>query len=120
MEALKQPELGQTIIKLRQEKQLTQEELVEMCNLNVRTLQRIEAGEVTPRDYTLRSIFNALEFDIDAVAGKVQKRAAISRLQLAWIAGVIYFILGLFETAVDYIRFDEEITVYFTFIYWRE
>ncbi len=118
MEAvLKQPELGQTITRLRQEKQLTQEELVEMCNLNVRTLQRIEAGEVTPRDYTLRSLFNALEYDIEAVVGKVQRRSAIGRLQIAWIAGGVYFILGLFELVVDYIRFEEEITVYFSLIY---
>jgi len=47
---MKQPQLGQTILTLRQEKKITQEELVERCNLNVRTLQRIEAGEVTPRD----------------------------------------------------------------------
>jgi len=60
---MKQPELGKKIIELRKNKGLTQEELVEKCNLNVRTLQRIESGEVNPRDYTKKSIFAALNYD---------------------------------------------------------
>ena len=47
---MKQPQLGHKILELRKAKGLTQEELVEMCNLNVRTLQRIEAGEVDKGD----------------------------------------------------------------------
>lgn len=62
---IQQPELGQKIADLRKAKGLTQEELVEKCNLNVRTLQRIESGEATPRTYTLRSIFEALEYSFD-------------------------------------------------------
>ncbi|RXK80726.1 helix-turn-helix domain-containing protein [Filimonas effusa] len=59
-----QPGLGQKIARLRKAKGLTQEELVEKCHLNVRTLQRIEAGEVTPRSYTIRLILNELGQDI--------------------------------------------------------
>lgn len=57
---MQQPALGKKIAKLRKAKGLTQEELVEKCNLSVRTLQRIEAGEVTPRSYTIKLIFSAL------------------------------------------------------------
>lgn len=57
---MQQPNLGKKIAKLRKAKGLTQEELVEKCNLSVRTLQRIEAGEVTPRSYTIKLIFTAL------------------------------------------------------------
>ena len=53
---MKQPELGKKISELRKEKGLTQEELVDKCNISVRTLQRIESGEVTPRSYTLKTI----------------------------------------------------------------
>jgi len=60
---MKQPQLGQKILTLRQEKGLTQEELVERCHVSVRTIQRIEAGEVTPRNYTVKSILNALDCD---------------------------------------------------------
>lgn len=59
---MNQPELGKMIAELRKAKGLTQEELVEKCNLSVRTLQRIESGEVTPRSYTLKAIFAALEY----------------------------------------------------------
>jgi transcriptional regulator with XRE-family HTH domain len=45
---IQQPNLGKKIAKLRKAKGLTQEELVEKCNISVRTLQRIEAGEVAP------------------------------------------------------------------------
>ncbi|MDO3696040.1 helix-turn-helix transcriptional regulator [Wenyingzhuangia sp. chi5] len=60
---MKQPELGQKVLELRKEKGLTQEELVEKCNINVRTLQRIESGEVNPRSFTIKLIFNALDYD---------------------------------------------------------
>ena len=63
---MKQPELGIYIAQLRKEKGLTQEELVERCNINVRTIQRIEAGEVSPRSYTIKNILEVLgkSFDI--------------------------------------------------------
>src|SRR5690606_4394578 len=65
IKTMKQPELGRKITLLRKEKGLTQEELVERCNLSVRTLQRIEAGEVTPRIYTIKLIIEVLELDFE-------------------------------------------------------
>ncbi len=59
---MKQPELGRKIAELRKAKGLTQEELVDQCNLSVRTLQRIEAGDVTPRSHTIRVILDALDY----------------------------------------------------------
>jgi transcriptional regulator with XRE-family HTH domain len=53
---------GKKIADLRKAKGLTQEELVEKCNISVRTLQRIESGEGSPRSYTLRIIFDALDY----------------------------------------------------------
>lgn len=37
-----------------------QEVLVQKCHINVRTIQRIEAGEVHPGSYTIKSILNVL------------------------------------------------------------
>jgi transcriptional regulator with XRE-family HTH domain len=62
---IQQPELGKKIADYRKAKGLTQEELVDKCNLSVRTLQRIEAGVVTPRTYTVRLIFEALDITYD-------------------------------------------------------
>ncbi len=61
---MNQPELGKKIAELRKAKGFTQEELVEKCNLSVRTLQRIESGDVTPRSYTRKIIFAALDYSI--------------------------------------------------------
>lgn len=62
---MKQPELGLKISQLRKQKGFTQEELVDQCNINVRTLQRIESGEVTPRSYTIKTILSALDYDYE-------------------------------------------------------
>ena len=61
---MKQPELGKKIADLRKVQGLTQEELVDRCNLSVRTLQRIESGEVVPRSHTIRVIFAALDYKV--------------------------------------------------------
>jgi transcriptional regulator with XRE-family HTH domain len=67
---IQQPELGKKIIDLRKARGLTQEELVEKCNLSVRTLQRIEAGEVTPRPITIKLIFEALDVSFEITEGE--------------------------------------------------
>ncbi|WP_420573237.1 helix-turn-helix domain-containing protein [Kordia sp.] len=64
---IQQPELGKKIVAFRKAKGYTQEELVEKCNLNVRTLQRIEAGEVTPRTSTIKLIFEALDIEFESI-----------------------------------------------------
>jgi DNA-binding XRE family transcriptional regulator len=60
---MKQPELGKKILELRKQKGFTQEELVAQCNINVRTIQRIEAADVSPRSYTVKAILEVLGFD---------------------------------------------------------
>lgn len=129
---MKQPELGRKIASLRSEKRLTQEELVAMCNISVRTIQRIESGEVTPRDFTVKAIFNALGADLDQVspdeAAKneiedkrretnnianlifldgVKPSIQLTRfiLNASWITGIIYFVLRFFEGYFELNRF---------------
>lgn len=123
-----QPELGKKIAELRKAKGLTQEELVDLCNISVRTIQRIETGEVTPRSYTVKTILGALGYDLSRfsdVGDEASKRAwwekllwvgedlnaptalARRRLSLAWICGVAYFFLGIPESIAEYIRFAE-------------
>jgi len=60
---MKQPQLGKKISALRRTKGFTQTELAQKCNLSLRTIQRIEATEVTPRSYTLKLIFKNLGYD---------------------------------------------------------
>lgn len=63
---MNQPALGKKIVELRKARGLTQEELVCICKLNIRTLQRIESGEVMPRSYTIKALFTALGHQGDA------------------------------------------------------
>jgi len=117
MKNLEQPQLGKTITDLRQKKRLTQEELVELCNINVRTLQRIEAGEVTPREYTIRILLDALDYKIEQIENSIQKKASLKWLKIAWVAGIIYFVLGILESGLDFVRFEEDLPYYFPLLY---
>jgi uncharacterized Tic20 family protein/DNA-binding XRE family transcriptional regulator len=60
---MNQPDLGHKVAELRQHKGLTQEQLAEKCEVNPRTIQRIESGEVDPRSYTLQCLSRELDFD---------------------------------------------------------
>ena len=57
--------IGQQIKELRLKKGMTQEELADKTEISVRTIQRIEKGEVDPRSHTIQSIASALEVDYD-------------------------------------------------------
>ena len=48
----------------RKSKNLTQEQLAELSNINLRTIQRIENNENTPRGNTLKLICDILDIDI--------------------------------------------------------
>jgi transcriptional regulator with XRE-family HTH domain len=87
---MRQPELGKKIAELRRSKGLTQEELVEKCNLNVRTLQRIESGEVTPRSYTVKMIFTALDFPYYNLTGEAQGEFSKAGSLIIKIPGQLY------------------------------
>ena len=63
---MNQPDLGLKVTELRQQKNMTQEQLAEKCEVSTRTIQRIESGEVDPRSYTLHCLSDALEFDFGA------------------------------------------------------
>ncbi len=114
---MKQPELGKKISELRKSKGLTQEELVDKCNLNVRTIQRIEAGDVTPRRYTIKAILEALDYDFESIELIESTKHNRQFLKLAWIFGIIFFIIGFFEFGIDYYRFYENDVAYSKSIY---
>ncbi|MBI3123398.1 MAG: helix-turn-helix transcriptional regulator [Ignavibacteriales bacterium] len=61
---MQQNQIGQKIAELRAQHGLTQEEIAAKCNINVRTIQRIEKGEVKPRSYTLKILSTALGYDL--------------------------------------------------------
>ena len=137
---MKQPDLGRKISELRKAKGLTQEELVEKCNISVRTLQRIETGEVTPRSYTIKTILAALEYDLSTIAeddrtvlqSTVEKfkqylfldadmstsaNVIMKQLNIAWILGILYFLIGFFVGAAEYFRYKDGQLIFSTPVY---
>jgi transcriptional regulator with XRE-family HTH domain len=111
---MKQPELGKRILELRKSKGFTQEELVEKCNINVRTIQRIEAGEVSPRNFTIRTILEALGVDVDAFfeptihekATKTSTQEQNNQLQISWIGGIFFAVFALLGVVVESMIWD--------------
>lgn len=105
---MKQPQLGKAIAELRLSKGLTQEELVDKCNISVRTIQRIESGEVTPRSYTLKTIFLALDYDYSKLVRVSTEseapKKALNALMIGFISGIIYFLVGVPEGFLEAAR----------------
>jgi hypothetical protein len=65
----------------------------------------------------VRIILDALNYNIEQVEASIQKKTVVKRLQGAWIAGIIYFVFGIFETIVEYERFEAGLPYYFPLIY---
>jgi transcriptional regulator with XRE-family HTH domain len=100
---MKQPDLGRRITELRKQKGLTQEELVAQCNINVRTIQRIEAGEVNPRSYTIKIILEVLGEDLNDIQTESSTennkitwtKDELKTINNSWIFGIFYAIITL-------------------------
>ncbi|HBX88171.1 MAG TPA: XRE family transcriptional regulator, partial [Marinilabiliaceae bacterium] len=55
---------GKRIREIRDKRGLSQEDLAEKSKVNLRTIQRIENNETSPREKTLRLIYDALEVEV--------------------------------------------------------
>ena len=60
--------IGIVIKEVRKQKGLTQLDLSEHANISVRTIQRIEKDEVEPSFYSLKSISEILDVDLEGGA----------------------------------------------------
>jgi transcriptional regulator with XRE-family HTH domain len=141
---MKQPDLGKKIATIRKEKGLTQEELVEKCNINVRTIQRIESGEVIPRTVTLRLILEALDYDFGLLNDELNEVStqvpilslnwmqnffligfdplknpgySSNILRFAWIAGLVSFMIGFPESGMEYAQYHHKLNPDLNLIY---
>ena len=65
---MNQTSLGEIVQKVRKEKAFTQEELASRAELDTRTIQRIEKGEVKPYFSTLKTLSKVLDFDLISAA----------------------------------------------------
>jgi transcriptional regulator with XRE-family HTH domain len=108
---MRQPELGRQLTALRKEKNLTQEELVEKSHVSVRTIQRIEAGEVLPRMVTVKILLEALGESYESFSAKqtqvmeTQKNTLPTTnrntLLIAILAGAVYLVSEIILGTMD-------------------
>ncbi len=105
---MQQPELGQQLATLRKQQNLTQEELVEKSNVSVRTIQRIEAGEVIPRLSTVKILWRALGTEYTTpTKNDIYMKPSLNQhnhqqhLIIAVVSGVIYIAFELALTVID-------------------
>jgi len=105
---MKQQEIGNKLNQLRNQKGLTQKELSEQCGIDIRTIQRIESGEVSPRMSTLKLIAKILEFDF-TILNEWNSPAEDSQRQqillFSCIMGIIY--LGNMLLSMYFLQFND-------------
>lgn len=65
--------LHQKILQARNQQGLTQEEVATAAQVTVRTIQRIESGESTPRKFTLKLIATALNIPFEELNAPVEE-----------------------------------------------
>jgi uncharacterized Tic20 family protein len=93
------------IIHYRKLKGITQESLAEISGLNVRTIQRIESGEVDPRLFTLKSIADALEVRMEELLPEPTQHE-LNQIAILHITPIGFFIIPVIGN------------VLFPFIFW--
>ena len=83
--------IGIKISQIRKQKALSQEQLAELSKVNVRTIQRIENNETTPRGATLKLLCDALEITPDEIVSfeKTQDNSFIIWLHLSVLLGYV-------------------------------
>jgi transcriptional regulator with XRE-family HTH domain len=114
---MQQPELGRRLAALRKEKNLTQEGLVEKSHVSVRTIQRIEAGEVLPRTITVKILLEALgesyeSFSINQNQVMEAQKSSLpttnrNTLLIAVLAGVVYLVAEIILGTIDIAWFTD-------------
>ena len=99
---MNQPELGKLINEIRNKKGVTQKELSESCNIDIRTIQRIESGEVVPRYSTLKLIADFLAYDFQLLNGNNNLQHNVSKdlLLISFVAGILNIINWFFYVSI--------------------
>ena len=102
---------GQKIKEARIKQGLTQQELALKANINLRTIQRIENGEVIPRSYSLKTIAKVLNlneselFDLnyqtDDQENVKKQKATLVWLHLSALLLLPAFLIWFFEKEHD-------------------
>lgn len=102
--------LAEKISSLRKNKSISQESLAESSGISLRTIQRIENGESIPRPYTLKTIAQALEINVEELNFAEEEKLnpetdheALNTLRLINSSTLIVLVLPLFNIIIPFI-----------------
>ncbi|MEO9502224.1 helix-turn-helix domain-containing protein [Nonlabens ulvanivorans] len=102
--------LGEHLRKLRSDKGISQEELAKLSTVNLRTIQRIENNETSPRKSTLELICDALEIESTSINSteSLNHGKSLSTIIIHYI--FLFIINILLMGIVGYLTLDSEAT----------
>lgn len=89
------PYAPQQIVQARKKKGYSQEELAFAASLSLRTIQRIEKGNVQPRLYSLRALAEALDCELENFETAPAVPSQSSEQMEAWMKLAIYSVVVL-------------------------
>lgn len=98
----------------------TQQELSDLSNISVRSIQRIENGEIQPRSYTLKTLGGILGIAFESIQTELPELAPVRRTNKAQkiilSIGIVFFIiLGCWAFIAQSPRFPETQFEFLTF-----
>ncbi|HEX9972185.1 MAG TPA: PspC domain-containing protein [bacterium] len=73
-------DIGKKVAELRKQKGFSQDGLAYLCKMNVRSIQRIEAGNVQPRPYTLKVLSEVLDFKFEYENNNSNKKITFKKV----------------------------------------
>jgi transcriptional regulator with XRE-family HTH domain len=82
---------------LRLSKGLTQQELADQCNISLRTIQRIENGDVKPSLYSLKKLSEVLEVDVVGFFQDSEKETNVPNSKLTKTMNNLFASLTLYK-----------------------
>jgi transcriptional regulator with XRE-family HTH domain len=98
----------------------TQQELSELSNISVRSIQRIENGGIQPRNYTLKTLANILGISFESMHAaapvSIPSRKANKTQRIILSVGIVLFVvLGSWAFIEQSPRFPESSFEFLTF-----
>jgi transcriptional regulator with XRE-family HTH domain len=91
--------LGEKIVNTRKSKGLTQEDLAEFSQLNLRTIQRIENDKTVPRGKSLDLICKVLDLKMDELLVGIKSAERRSYWELA-VNGLFLIVVNIIEMTI--------------------
>lgn len=118
----KQKMIAALVKEKRSDLNYTQQELADLCKVSLRSIQRIENGQVFPRQYTLNELAKHLNFSLDVlktngadVKNSRQQNLARKRIiSVALVIGVMLISAAFLAQSSEFPETKFELYIFYT------